>query len=264
MLKALSQIWRLIFTGLSFALFGLGGLVLGILVFPWFLWMQHVKRRQWLARRVIQYAFKTFIGFMRFFRVLSYETHGFDRLKNIQGKLVIANHPTLLDTVFLMSFFGGIECIVKAPLFINPFTRGPVKAAGYIPNRGDADAMVQECINRLKNGSNVLIFPEGTRTVDVSAHRLQRGAANVAVRGGVNLLPIHIICTPSTLRKGEKWYNIPPRKAHFCFIFKDEIDIEPYLSDNPSLGTRRLNESLTRLFNEYTKTTPNTEGISHV
>ena len=247
----INELWRLIFTGLSFLLFGLGGVILGVLGVPVFLWMRHVKRRQWLARRVIQYVFKLFIGFMRVFGVLSYETHGLEQLKNRKSLLIIANHPTLLDTVFLMSFIGGVECIVKAALFKNPFTRGPVKAAGYIPNETEhADEMVQECIKRLQSGSNILIFPEGTRTVKNQPYKLQRGAANIAIRGEINLIPIHITCTPPTLRKGEKWYNVPHKKMHFCFTVQPEIDVSPYLNINPTLATRKLTEDLTRHFTE--------------
>lgn len=251
MLKNLNIIWRVIFTGLSFFLFGLGGLVLGLLVFPPLLLLRHAEWRERFARSTIQSAFKVFISFMRFFGVLSYETHGFDQINQRRGVLIIANHPTLLDTVFLMSLLNSVDCIVKAALFRNPFTRGPVKAAGYIPNHAEhADEMVQECILRLRRGHNVLIFPEGTRSVTNQPYKLQRGAANVAVRGQINLIPIQITCTPPTLRKGEKWYNVPHRKMHFCITVHQEIDITTYLVVNPTMAARQLTDDLTHLFTE--------------
>lgn len=252
MANSFNTVWRVIFTGLSFFLFGLGGVLLGVIVFPFLFWVRHAKRRQYIARRVVQYTFKLFIEFMRFFGVLSYEISGFQALNKRQGVLIIANHPTLLDTVFLMSLLNGVDCIVKADLFRNPFTRGPVKAAGYIPNNSErAEEMIQACIDQLVTGQNILIFPEGTRSITNQPYRLQRGAANIAVRAQVDLVPIHIRCTPPTLRKGEKWYNVPPRKMHFNIKVQEDIEIDQYLQTNPTLAARRLTDDIAHLFTEY-------------
>lgn len=45
-----------------------------------------------------------------------------------QGLLILANHPTLIDTVFLMAFVKHADCIVNNNLWRNPFTGGPVRS----------------------------------------------------------------------------------------------------------------------------------------
>ena len=72
------------------------------------------------------------------------------------------------------------------------------------------------CVAILENGNvKVLENAEGTRTTPGQPLRLQRGAANIAVRCGADLRLAHIHCQPTTLTKQESWYHIPTRKPHF-------------------------------------------------
>jgi 1-acyl-sn-glycerol-3-phosphate acyltransferase len=241
--------WRFAFTALSFALFGVGGLMLGLLVFPCFLIIPNLARRQKIARSVIQRTFRIFIGFMRFFGVLTYDVSGFDKINQRNGLLIIPNHPTLLDVVFLVAFINQADCIVKASLFNNPFMFGATRTARYIPNRSDdAEGLVKQCIERIQNGSNLIVFPEGTRTVVGQPVTLKRGAANIAVRGNINPTPILISCTPSSLSKAHKWYNTPPKKMHFTFDVQNDFLIASALSPTEGLSARLLTKQLTHYF----------------
>ncbi|MGL4768080.1 MAG: lysophospholipid acyltransferase family protein [Formosimonas sp.] len=243
--------WRRLFTGLSFALFGLGGLFLSFCVFPFFLLIPNQQHRQHAARQVVQRTFRLFIEFMRFFGVLSYSIKGFERINQQQGLLIIPNHPTLLDVVFLVAFINQADCIVKASLFRNPFMTAILRATGYIANNAnDAESLVNQCIERLRHGSNLIIFPEGTRTVVGQTHHLQRGAANIAIRGQIHPTPVLISCSPATLSKGEKWYNIPARKFHLSLKVQDAFSIAPYQGLVDSLAARLLTQHLTRYYNE--------------
>ena len=67
-----------------------------------------------------------------------------------EGKLVIANHPSLLDVVFIMSMLPEADCIVRQGLKDHRFTRGPIGAAGYISN-SDPE-MVAHCASSLNSG----------------------------------------------------------------------------------------------------------------
>jgi 1-acyl-sn-glycerol-3-phosphate acyltransferase len=163
LLARLSLYWRVFATGLSFAVFGIGGLLLRVVVFPLLnLMVRQPERRVAAARAVIRRAFRAYVDLMRALGVLRYEIRGLDKLER-GGLLMLANHPTLIDTVFLMAFVKNADCIVKGALWNNPFTRGPVRAAGYINNEGGA-ALVDDCIASLERGNNLIVFPEGTRT----------------------------------------------------------------------------------------------------
>jgi 1-acyl-sn-glycerol-3-phosphate acyltransferase len=249
MLERCGRCWRVVATGLSFALFGLGGLALRLVVFPLLsLLVRERGRRIVAARAVVRVTFRLFVGVMRALGVLRYEVHGLDKLDR-EGLLILANHPTLIDTVFLMAFVRNADCIVKGALWNNPFTRGPVRAAGYINNRGGPQ-LVDDCIGSLRSGMNLIVFPEGTRTGPGGAIELKRGAANIAVRGQRAVTPVLIDCQPPTLGKGEKWWRVPPRRAVFRIVVKDDIEVESFSGHGASevMAARRLTEYLQDYF----------------
>ena len=140
--------WRIFATGLCFTLFGLGGLILGMLVFPVTLLLPGgPAHRRARMRGLVQRALRLFVRVMNGVRVISYEFHGSERLGR-PGQLIIANHPTLVDVVFIVAFTPAPCCVVKAALFRNPFTRAVVRAAGYISN-SPTDEMIHGAVAAL-------------------------------------------------------------------------------------------------------------------
>jgi 1-acyl-sn-glycerol-3-phosphate acyltransferase len=244
-----SLYWRIFATGLSFAVFGVGGLLMRIVVFPMLnLMVRRPERRVAAARSVIRRAFRAYVDLMRVLGVLRYQISGLDKLER-DGLLILANHPTLIDTVFLMAFVKNADCIVKGALWNNPFTRGPVRAAGYISNDGGA-ALVDDCIASLERGNNLIVFPEGTRTGSDGVISMKRGAANIAVRGARNMTPVLIRCDPLTLGKGEKWWRVPPRRVLIRLDVLDDLAIAEFMEGGVSevMAARQLTEFLQNYF----------------
>ncbi len=97
--------------------------------------------------------------------------------------------------------------------------------------------------------NNILIFPEGTRTIPGQALQLKRGAAQIAIRTNTPIIPIKIECNPSTLSKNNKWYHIPKRKPHFKLEVYKRIDSNVFLQDTgvPSLAARHLTKHLSNI-----------------
>ena len=241
--------WRIVATGLSFFAFGVGGVLLWALAFPMLaLMVRKPARRQTLSRRLVQRSFAFHIELMRVLGVLSYEVRGRERLQR-DGLLILANHPTLIDVVFLISLLPNADCVVKSSLARNPFTRGPVRAAGYVCN-DDGAGLVEDCIAAVRRGGNLIIFPEGTRSRRDAPLRLQRGAANIAVRGGLNITPIQLSCCPMTLGKGEKWYRVPARRFHVVVDIQPDINIASLLdgATSEAMAARQLTDHLTHYF----------------
>jgi 1-acyl-sn-glycerol-3-phosphate acyltransferase len=216
--------WRVLATGLSFAIFGLGGVLLLVLGFPiLFLLIPRQQRRQKVARRLIHALFWLFVRFMWVIGVLRFRITGGERLKG-RSKIIVANHPSLLDVVFLISLVPEATCIVRAGLARNPFTHAPVRLAGYICNDWGA-ALVDACVEALHSGSSLIVFPEGTRTDETSPHKWHRGAANIALRAGIPLTPVRIQCDPPTLRKGEPWWRVPARRVQYFITVLDDLPV---------------------------------------
>lgn len=165
--------------------------------------------------------------------------------------LVVANHPSLIDVIFIVSLMEETNCIVNSSLLRNPAMIGPIKAVGYIPNNS-GEQLLADCVESLETGSPLLVFPEGTRTRPGEPYRFQRGAGNIAVRAEVPIRPITITVEPTTLTKSEKWYQIPPRRVQVTIKVGEVLAIEPFLEqgENPSRAARQLTRHLENYFTQ--------------
>ncbi|GAA0208706.1 hypothetical protein GCM10009123_15210 [Kangiella japonica] len=175
-------------------------------------------------------------------------------LEGVEGKVIIANHPSLIDVVALISLIPKADCVVKQGLWDNFLLKRVVRVADFINNDQDVNKLIENCKKTLQEGYNLVIFPEGTRTVPNKPIKLQRGAANIAVRCEQNLLPVIIDCNPTTLTKQEKWYQIPSRRALFSMRVIEEIDVIPFIQNekNQSIAARRLTDHIKTVFTEET------------
>ena len=254
MSEQLARLRRVFFVGLAFVVFGVGGIRTRIILFP--LVNLCVRDRQIcsvLARDFIGWSFRCLVGFLRASGVLDYKIVGAEKLER-GGLLILANHPTLLDIVFLMAFVRRADCIVKSGLWRNPFMRGPVKAAGYIRNDHGV-GLLDACIAAIDRGESLVIFPEGTRTSSDGAIKLKRGAAHIAVRSACRVTPVLIRCAPPMLVKGNRWWRLPSKRVRYRFEVRDDIDVQGIVGGavSKTLAARRLTDHLQEFFKKETE-----------
>jgi 1-acyl-sn-glycerol-3-phosphate acyltransferase len=239
--------WRFVVTALSFAFFGVGAALVGCIVLPVvkLLPAGHDRKRE-RARAAVRIALRMFVGFMAGLRGMTYEIRGAERLGR-PGQMIVANHPTLIDVVFLLAFTPSAGCVVKHGLFRNPLTRWAVTLAEYITNDPTA-TMIGESAAALRAGQTLIMFPEGTRTRPDAPMAFQRGAANVALRGARTLTPVYIRSDTKMLHKGWPWYRVTPSRPHMSFTVGQDIDLDAYRAGPLPIASRALNEKLQALF----------------
>jgi len=233
-------------------IFGLGGIVTTLLVVPLLRCLPGKERRKvrWV-RLWFHHLFRIYIKMMRLLGLLRFQIENTGQLAN--AKLVLANHPSLLDVVFLISLLPNACCIVKGRLIRNLFVRGAVRAAGYIFNESPT-GLIEEAASALQNGDTLIIFPEGTRSTPSGALKFKRGAANIAIRTGFDITPVLIYCKPPTLTKNDLWYDIPPRRPQFRILVRDTIPISYYTTiGGPAKGARQLTDNLVEYFDKELK-----------
>jgi 1-acyl-sn-glycerol-3-phosphate acyltransferase len=241
----LGYCWRWGGTAISFAVFGIGSLFLGIIVVPLIsIVIRDKDRRLRWSRAVVGEAMKGFAFFMSGVGVLRYEITGFENVDKNKNYLILANHPSLIDVVFLLSIFPTAECVVKEPLKRNFFTRRLMNGVDYLSNE-DPIAWLQECVERLEDGRSLILFPEGTRTDPGEPLNFKAGAGSIAVRAGAECLPVIISCEPTTLTKSESWHHVPDRRVFFS------IRIQPPISARDVLTDSGYTRQAGRAFNQY-------------
>lgn len=252
MLRSVNYAWRLAGTGLCFAFFFGGGLILAVTVFPLIALIARQKgRRVRATQAVIHHTFRLYVGLLQVLGIIKLDVLGAEALRQGGGRLVIANHPTLLDVVILMSLIPHAQCIVKAELWRNRYLGGVVRWAGYIRNDLEPEALLDACKVAMAEGKDLIIFPEGTRSRPGEALQFRRGFANIALLSEAQIQLVTIDCRPIMLSKGDPWWKIPPCRSHFRIIVGERLDAAGSLGyQYRSLAARQLVRRLQVYFTE--------------
>lgn len=248
----LDRSWRLLATGFAFALLFGGGAALAPILFPVIaLTIPPGEARRRRCQYLIHRLFRAYIRMLRLFGLIDVAIEGGDRIRDLRGALVVANHPTLLDVVLLMALMPQAQCIVKKELWASRWLGGMVRGAGYIRNDMEPELLLEACRIALAAGDSLIIFPEGTRSAPGEPMSFRRGFANIATLLEAEILPVTIICRPLTLMKGQPWWSIPASRSQFRISAGDRLDLKGILGYQPrSLASRKLVRNLEEYYAE--------------
>ena len=212
----------------AMTVFGVGAVILAVFVFP-FIRLFTLRRKDFgvVARAYVSHTFRVFLGFLNLLHVSIRKVENEDDYRNIHSKIIIANHPSLLDFVYIMSLVPNSTCIVRGGLTKTPL-RGVIKQA-YITNTTTFEDMCLECKKLTDMGCNVIIFPEGTRTPRHGKNNYKKGAARIALYCGCDVQPIFI--------GGSDKYGLGKHDPLWSYNH-----VEPYLYDFKKLPVISIDE----------------------
>ncbi len=131
MLMRINHCWRTLVTGGCFIAFAVLGLLFSLLLYP-LLCLLEGERRHAPARWLLHKFFRLIVAVLRSTGCMRLQTAGIKRLQNAGAVLVLANHPTYIDFVVLLSLIPTANCVVKSEHWDNPVFGGMLRAAGYI------------------------------------------------------------------------------------------------------------------------------------
>lgn len=242
--------WRIARTGACYIGFGIGGVAVILLAAVLRCVPSRSKSaRQRRMRRVISSFFSAFLALARVLGLLEYRFEGASYLRR-PGCLIVANHPSLIDVVFLIAFLPEADCVVKQALWHNPFTGVVLRQAGYTSN-ADGPELIERGRASLTSGNSLIIFPEGTRSRPGQPLRLQRGAAHIALAAGAEIVPVVIRFAEPTLFKGEPWYHVPSGKIQVSMRAHCSFDAEGHGAGLPTtVAARRVTALIHKYFTQ--------------
>lgn len=243
--RRLSRSWRIVRTAIGFAGAAIFSVVLWSLVMPICrLVPGSASQKEIRAQLAIHWFTRMYLRALRILRILRIRLSGAERLRE-PGTLVVANHPTLLDALVLLSLMPQADCVMKQRYYEDPFLGGAARGAGYITSR-DGPGLVAECVERLLRGRSVIIFPEGTRSPAGELGAFARGAAHIALRAGCDPVPVTIHCDPPTLHHGVPWWDVPARRFTLSLNVAEPLEVKEAIRDQPnrSRAARALTAAL--------------------
>jgi 1-acyl-sn-glycerol-3-phosphate acyltransferase len=135
-----------------------------------------------------------------------------DGLQNVEPKrscIYMSNHQSNFDIPVLLSMLPvQFRWLAKAELFKIPIFGRGMRGAGYISidrsNRKSAFQSLARAAESIRNGTSVLIFPEGTRSRDGRLQSFKKGGFVLAVDAGVPIVPIIIQGTYAMMPKNSR------------------------------------------------------------
>lgn len=242
----INKAWRLVATGLAFVVFGVCGVLFSIIVFPLAWLWPHRASRQRTVTFIIHWFFRALVRALQWLGVMTLDMQGAERLRAGGPAIVVANHPTYLDVVVLLSLTPRACCVVKNAHWGNPCFWGIVRSAEYISN-ADPTELVEAGARQLAAGYTMIIFPEGSRSpAKDRLHPFSRGFAHMALNVGAPIVPVLMDCDPPALTKAMRWYDVPPRAFCIKVAVLEPVSVAQYVPEGaPSaLAARALTSGI--------------------
>lgn len=140
----------------------------------------------------------------------------------------MCNHQSALDIYALLARLPvPFKWIAKRQLFAIPVIGWTMRKAGYISidreNAREALKAIEEASQRIREGTNIIIFPEGTRSADGKLLPFKKGGFTLALRAMVPVVPIGIYGSSALQPKGS---SIPREKGVIYIEIGDPIILE--------------------------------------
>jgi 1-acyl-sn-glycerol-3-phosphate acyltransferase len=130
---------------------------------------------------------------------------GRDRIDPRTAYVMVANHQSLVDILVLFRLFAHFKWVSKIENFRVPCIGWNMSLNRYIKlRRGDrasVEQMMAACEAALAGGSSIMMFPEGTRSLDGQLRPFKPGAFTLALRSRAPILPIVVEGTAAALPK---------------------------------------------------------------
>ncbi len=160
-----------------------------------------------LGRAAISSVYRGFWKTAQWIGLMRIDFGEIDALGNDAGLIIAANHPTMLDAMLVIARVPRGICIMRSSLMRSPFLGAGARLARYIrndPPRG----MIRNCVENLQAGAQLVIFPEGTRTVRPPVNAFRPGLTLIAQRADVPIQTVLIESDSPYLGKG--WPILKP------------------------------------------------------
>jgi 1-acyl-sn-glycerol-3-phosphate acyltransferase len=135
--------------------------------------------------------------------------HGFENLDPAEPHIYASNHVSWFDVPALAKILPHYKFVAKAELFKVPIFGRAMRAVGMIEiqreNRKAAFGAYDVAAERIRAGSSVVVFPEGTRGSAYPLRPFKKGPFVLAIAAGVPIVPIIVHGTIEIMKKGSMW-----------------------------------------------------------
>ena len=164
------------------------------------------------------------------------------------GVVIASNHQSYVDPVLLGAGLPRrLSFMARDTLFMNPLFGRLIRDVGAFPVRRDGVGKegLKTAVRKLKDGEAVLVFPEGTRTLDGRIGRIKDGAGLLSRLSGVPVVPAAVEGTFLAWPRGRAY----PLPARMTVAFGEAIPAGRFRQD-PDGARAELEQAIRSLHQE--------------
>ena len=132
---------------------------------------------------------------------------GAEHIEPGQTYVLASNHQSLFDTPILFAHLPlSFRILYKRSLNRIPFLGWHLFMSGHIgverENPTRARESLEHAASRIRGGTSVAVFPEGTRSYDGVMRPFKKGSFRLAVKAGVPVVPLTIVGSHRVMKRG--------------------------------------------------------------
>jgi len=193
----------LVFGALLLALICLAWAIVAVVLLP----LATVGWGRRIGRMGAMYCFRTWLAVMEAAGAWELDISELETLRGNTPLILAPNHPSVLDAVFIVSRLPDAVCVMKGSLLRNFLLAPAARLARYVPN-DSLLRLISRAAPELQRGGQLLLFPEGTRSVGAIGPFTDAVGA-VSLRTGVPVQAIVIEDDVRFLGKGWPLWRVP-------------------------------------------------------
>jgi 1-acyl-sn-glycerol-3-phosphate acyltransferase len=178
-----------------------------LITVPLYLLLPRQLARRW-GRNGITAAFRLYARWLALIGAYRLDLRAIDGLRGAAPLILAPNHPSLIDAILIIARHPNLSCVMKSDLMGNILLGPGARLARYIRN-GSPRQMVREAVADLRQGSMVLLFPEGTRTTRAPIDTLKKSVGVIARQARVPVQTLLIETDSTFLSKGCAMFTRP-------------------------------------------------------
>lgn len=187
---------------------------------------------------------------------------GLEHVPPEQGFILVANHESHFDPIFLLSYIPRrMSIVAKRELFKIPVLAQGMRGVGMVEvNRGDHARAVEQMDGAtalLQGGGVILVFAEGHRTETGELQSFKKGGFVMALKAGVPVLPVAVVGTRQVLAT----HSLLPKPGHAHLEIGAPIPTEGLTLDDRDALMERTREAIVQL-REAGRARLRAEGVS--
>lgn len=171
-------------------------------------------RARCLGRAAIAFGYRQYWRIAEAVGMMRLHSGPLDALRDEPGLIIVANHPSMLDAMMLVARLPRSFCVMKASLLRNPFLGPGARLARYVHNDTPA-GLVRLAVRDLREGGQLVLFPEGTRTTRRPVNPFRPGFTLIAKHAKAPIQTVFIDTDSPYLGKGWPLWKLPPMPIVF-------------------------------------------------